>query len=60
MARLACIVIPGLPHHITQRGNRREQVFFSDADYLARIDMIAAARRTSEADRSAKRAESNR
>ena len=33
MTRLARIVIPGLPHHVTQRGNRREQVFFSDADY---------------------------
>jgi putative transposase len=29
MTRLARIVIPGLAHHVTQRGNRREQVFFS-------------------------------
>lgn len=28
MARIARIVVPGLPHHVTQRGNRREQVFF--------------------------------
>ena len=28
MARMARLVIPGLPHHITQRGNRRERVFF--------------------------------
>ena len=27
MARLARIVVPGLPHHVTQRGNRREVVF---------------------------------
>ncbi len=33
MTRLARIVIPGLPHHVTQRGNRRERVFFSDDDY---------------------------
>jgi putative transposase len=25
-------VVPGLPHHLTQRGNRREDVFFADAD----------------------------
>lgn len=24
MARLARIVVPGAPHHVTQRGNRRE------------------------------------
>ena len=38
MARLARIVIPNVGHHITQRGNRRLPVFFSDADrqdYLA-------------------------
>jgi hypothetical protein len=31
MARIARFVVPGLPHHVTQRGNRRETVFFSDA-----------------------------
>ena len=30
MARLARLVVPGLPRHITQRGNRRQQVFFDD------------------------------
>jgi len=29
MARLARVVIPGVPHHLTQRGNRRQKVFFS-------------------------------
>ena len=33
MARLPRIVVPGIPHHVTQRGNRRERVFFQDADY---------------------------
>ena len=33
MARLARVVAPGLPHHVTQRGNRRQTVFFSDEDY---------------------------
>lgn len=35
MARLARIVVPGVPHHVTQRGVRRMQVFFSKADYNA-------------------------
>lgn len=26
------IVIPGIPHHVTQRGNRRQRVFFGDHD----------------------------
>ncbi|WP_223296636.1 transposase [Thiorhodovibrio frisius] len=33
MARLPRVVVPGLPHHVTQRGNRRQQTFFSDDDY---------------------------
>lgn len=28
MARLLRFDLPGIPHHITQRGNRREQTFF--------------------------------
>lgn len=35
MPRIARAVFPGVPHHITQRGNRREDVFFSDADRAA-------------------------
>ena len=38
MPRLARNVFPDVPHHITQRGNRRDDVFFSDEDrqvYLA-------------------------
>ena len=33
MARLARVVAPGYPHHITQRGNRRQPTFFEDSDY---------------------------
>ena len=33
MARLARFIIPGIPHHITQRGNGRQQTFFSPDDY---------------------------
>lgn len=32
MPRLARNVFPKLPHHITQRGNRREDIFFTEAD----------------------------
>ena len=32
MPRVARIVVPGIPYHITQRGNRREDVFFCDGD----------------------------
>ena len=35
MARIAQFVVPGLPHHVTQRGNRREAVFFGDDAYRA-------------------------
>ena len=41
MARLARLVIPGLPHHITQRGNRRQQTFFCDEDYAAYVELMA-------------------
>jgi len=30
MVRLARIVVPGYPHHVTQRGNRRQVTFFCD------------------------------
>ena len=32
MARIARVVVPGVAHHVTQRGNRREDIFFSRAD----------------------------
>ena len=41
MARLARIVIPDVPHHVTQRGNRRQEVFFSDEDYASYRDLLA-------------------
>ena len=41
MARLARSVFPGLPHHVTQRGNGRAQTFFSDDDYLAYRELMA-------------------
>ncbi|MDF1777566.1 MAG: transposase [Rhizobiaceae bacterium] len=41
MARLARIVVPGLPLHVTPRGNRRGRVFFEDADHSLYLDMLA-------------------
>lgn len=35
MPRHARFVHPGVPHHVTQRGNRRGQVFFTVADHRA-------------------------
>ena len=40
MARLARVVIPGVSHHVTQRGNRRQQVFFSDGDYRLYLSLL--------------------
>lgn len=41
MARLARVVVPGLPHHVTQRGNGRAKVFFSDDDYRLYLRLLA-------------------
>jgi len=40
MARLARVVCPGCPHHVTQRGNRRQDVFYTEYDYLEFIDLL--------------------
>jgi putative transposase len=41
MPRLARIVAPGFPHHVTQRGNRRQQTFFGTDDYEAYVGLMA-------------------
>ena len=45
MARLARVVIPDLPYHVTQRGNGGQRVFFSDDDDAAYRDLLADATR---------------
>jgi putative transposase len=45
MARIALVVVPGLPHHVTQRGNRREPVFFEADGYRLFRRLVAAAAR---------------
>ncbi len=40
MARLARVVLPGVAHHVTQRGNRRLPIFFSDDDRRAYLALL--------------------
>ncbi len=40
MGRIARVVIPGVWHHITQRGNRRQTVFFRDSDRKQYLDLL--------------------
>jgi len=39
MARMPRLVVPGYPHHVTQRGNRRMKTFFSVEDYQVYLDL---------------------
>jgi putative transposase len=41
MPRIARVIVPGVPHHVTQRGNRRQQTFFCDGDYRLYCDLMA-------------------
>ena len=41
MARIARVVAEHYPHHITQRGNRRQDTFFCDDDYRHYIQLMA-------------------
>ena len=45
MARLARLVLPGVPYHVTQRGNRRQQTFFEEGDYALYRDLLSEAAR---------------
>ena len=40
MPKFARLVVPGYPHHVTQRGIRRQRTFFSDADYGAYLELV--------------------
>jgi len=43
MARLPRAALRGVPHHVTQRGNSRERVFFGDGDYALYLNLLAEA-----------------
>ena len=40
MARLPRFVVPGCPHHVTARGNRREPIFFEQGDQDVYRDIL--------------------
>ncbi len=42
MTRLARMIIPGVPHHVTQRGNRRERIFFEADDEAVYLDLLSS------------------
>ena len=50
MSRLPRIIVPGMPHHVTQRGNRRERIFMEDDDYALYRDWLAQACRSNGVD----------
>ena len=41
MARLPRLTLPGYPHHIIQRGNNRQAIFITLADYQLLLDLLA-------------------
>ncbi|MFL6844067.1 MAG: transposase [Allosphingosinicella sp.] len=41
MPRIARIVVPEIPHHVTQRGNRRQRTFFNEGDYALYRHLLA-------------------
>ena len=41
MARRPRLVVPFYPHHVTQRGNRRQKTFFCEDDYRYYIDLVS-------------------
>ncbi len=43
MARFPRLVVPGYPHHVTQRGNRKQRTFFRATDYRRYIALVASA-----------------
>jgi putative transposase len=40
MARLPRLTLPGLPHHVIQRGNNRQPIFADRADYQMMLDLL--------------------
>ena len=37
------MVLPDIPYHVTQRGNRRERTFFEEDDYALYLDLLSQA-----------------
>jgi putative transposase len=41
MAWLTGVVVPGVAHHVTQRGNRRQKTFFDEEDYATYLALLS-------------------
>ena len=50
MARMARIVAPYYPHHITQRGSRRQKTFFCEDDYTYYLELTSEYSRQAKTD----------
>ena len=44
MPKMARLVVPGYPHHVTQRGSRRQTTFFGEPDYKTYVNLLASHR----------------
>ncbi len=44
MPRLPRLTVPSFPHHVIQRGNNRQPIFFADKDYQVFLDCLQDAR----------------
>jgi putative transposase len=42
MARLPRLTLPGYPHHVIQRGNNRQAIFATAADYRSLLELLEA------------------
>ena len=47
MARMPRLVVPDFPHHVTQRGARKQRTFFGPHDYKMYVDLLRKAREAS-------------
>ncbi|MDD4941251.1 MAG: transposase [Candidatus Omnitrophica bacterium] len=45
MARKPRLFVAGMPHHVVQRGNNRQQIFFTDADYFFFLNVLKEAKK---------------
>jgi len=42
MPRMARLVVPGYPHHVTQRGSRKQPTFFCDDDFRDYLSILGS------------------
>jgi len=41
MARFARVIASGIPHHVSQRGKRRQTRYFCEEDYACYLELMA-------------------